>query len=195
MADPDTVGEVDAGFAPLFERFFPALVGFFRNRGESPPDSEDLAQETLYRALRSLPRFTGQSSLATWIFIIAGNLWRNHRRDQSYKAWGGTSISLDSPEGAAIAVSASREESSRGIDFLVTAQLGELLEEKIAELPPKMQRVVRMKLKGHDYSEIARACGIEVGTAKSLFFQATRKLRDAFSVAHPEFFNAKSGLG
>jgi RNA polymerase sigma-70 factor (ECF subfamily) len=46
-------------------------------------DAEDAAQETFLRALRSLPRFRGDSSFLTWLLRIAVNVslnWRRGRR-------------------------------------------------------------------------------------------------------------------
>lgn len=43
-------------------------------------DAEDLSQETYLKATRALPSFTGASSLKTWVFAIATNLARDHRR-------------------------------------------------------------------------------------------------------------------
>jgi len=52
-------------------------------------DAEDAAQETLFRALRALPRFQQrQAAFRTWLFRIALNLcldWkRNHRPTESW---------------------------------------------------------------------------------------------------------------
>src|ERR1700761_5483083 len=43
-------------------------------------DVEDLTQETLLRALRSLPEFAGRSSARTWLFAIARRVAADHVR-------------------------------------------------------------------------------------------------------------------
>ena len=36
-------------------------------------DAQDAAQETMLRAYRAIPRFMGQSGIATWLYRIAHN--------------------------------------------------------------------------------------------------------------------------
>src|SRR5438309_1386290 len=63
-------------------------------------DAEDAAQETLYRALRALPRFRGDASFRTWLLRIAVNVslnWKRNRRPT--EVWDPEDPSL-SPEAA-----------------------------------------------------------------------------------------------
>ena len=39
--------------------------------------SEELAQETLYKAIKNINKFKGESKLSTWLCQIAKNLWYN----------------------------------------------------------------------------------------------------------------------
>lgn len=45
------------------------------------PDAEDLAQEILFQVWRSLPRFEGRASAATWCYRVALNTAIGWRRD------------------------------------------------------------------------------------------------------------------
>jgi RNA polymerase sigma-70 factor (ECF subfamily) len=45
-------------------------------------DAEDAAQETLFRALRALPRFRGEASFRTWLLRIAVNVCLNWKRNR-----------------------------------------------------------------------------------------------------------------
>lgn len=59
------------------------VFNFMRRMGAGPNDAEDLAQETFLRALRGAERFRGDSSVRTWLFGIARNVfreWVRHRR-------------------------------------------------------------------------------------------------------------------
>ncbi|MFY1067790.1 RNA polymerase sigma factor [Enterococcus sp. AD013-P3] len=49
-------------------RFLLSLTG-------NPQLSEELTQETFYQAVKSIARFKGNSSVATWLCQIAKNLW------------------------------------------------------------------------------------------------------------------------
>ena len=52
----------------------PGLVRFTRSLARDPQQAEDLAQETLARALERADSFRGEASLATWLHRIAHNL-------------------------------------------------------------------------------------------------------------------------
>jgi len=50
--------------------------------GANQSDAADLAQETFLRALRGTERFRGDSSVRTWLFGIARNVFRESVRRQ-----------------------------------------------------------------------------------------------------------------
>lgn len=70
----------EAAFREAVARYGPALrrvaVGYAGEDGEE----DDLYQEILFQAWRSLPRFRGDSALSTWLYRIALNTALTHRR-------------------------------------------------------------------------------------------------------------------
>jgi RNA polymerase sigma-70 factor (ECF subfamily) len=72
----------DATFEELAERFRPELqLHCYRILG-SVQDAEDLVQETLLAAWRSLDDFEGRASVRTWLYRIATNRCLNALRDR-----------------------------------------------------------------------------------------------------------------
>src|ERR1700730_14995763 len=73
----------EAAFRALIERYHGPMIrlamAYVRDRGVA----EDVVQETWLTCLRSLDRFEGRSSLKTWIFGIAMNVARSHRRKEA----------------------------------------------------------------------------------------------------------------
>ena len=47
--------------------------------------SEELTQETFYKAIKNIDKFKGDSKLSTWLCQIAKNLWYNELKKKKYK--------------------------------------------------------------------------------------------------------------
>jgi RNA polymerase sigma-70 factor (ECF subfamily) len=123
-----------------------ALLAFCRGILGQFEDAEDAAQETLFRALRALPRFRpGQAAFRTWLFRIAINVcldWKRRRRSTE-------------PWGEERSVSA-REASSPEALALRRLQMMEALR----ALPPRHRVIFLLKvLEGWSVAEIGAAMG------------------------------------
>jgi len=128
-------------------------------------DAEDLVQEAMVRAFRSLSRFRGDSSLSTWLTRIAINLAIRHasrRRD---------TVPLDAREWD--------EPSAAPPD--VVSQLA--VRAAVAELTPKLRAaVVLFYFQGLSLDEMAAALAIKRGTAASRLHEARRILRERLAL-------------
>jgi RNA polymerase sigma-70 factor (ECF subfamily) len=143
-----------------------ALLG--RMLGRASPQIEDLAQETFLKALRALPSFdpAGSATLSTWILTIATRLAIDAmRRD---KRW------------------ATEEEVERtdlgAIERLEQRDLAAHVEAALGDITPEGRAI--LVLRAHhdlDYPEIAKALGLEPGTAKSRLSRARAALKKALS--------------
>jgi RNA polymerase sigma-70 factor (ECF subfamily) len=79
-----TSGDEDALNA-LYERYADPLFAFIYHRleGARPEETEEVWQDTLSAALRSLPTYRGQSRFFTWLCSIARHKIADHCRRQS----------------------------------------------------------------------------------------------------------------
>lgn len=66
--------------AELYERFRRPVYGFVRRAVRTDAEAEDMLQETFTQVARGLARYEGRSAVRTWIFGIAANVIRHHRR-------------------------------------------------------------------------------------------------------------------
>ncbi len=74
-------GDADALDA-LARRHAPGLFRVALRLTGRREDAEDLVQETLVRALPKLAAFEGRASVATYLFRVLANLWKNRLRSR-----------------------------------------------------------------------------------------------------------------
>lgn len=92
-----------AALAGLFDRHHQAVHHFLLRLTQASSDElDDLLQQTFVEVWRTAPKFSGRSSPRTWIFGIACNVARHHRRahrrrDQALDRL--ASLPVGSPEG------------------------------------------------------------------------------------------------
>jgi RNA polymerase sigma-70 factor (ECF subfamily) len=64
----------------LIQRFYPSVLRFLTTLCPNPADAEELAQEAFVKAIPSIRRFRGESSLRTWLHRIAFHEYTHRRR-------------------------------------------------------------------------------------------------------------------
>jgi RNA polymerase sigma-70 factor, ECF subfamily len=138
--------------------------------------AEDLAQDTLVEAWKSLRRYNGRCQFFTWLCAILLNRHRNTVREKRPLPFSALAADDDG-------------EFQRGLDQMAVDeplpdQAAWLREEAalvrlcIQSLPPKHQQVILLRFYVDDSLEgIAAALGCSVGTVKSRLFNALEKLR------------------
>ena len=164
-------GDVEA-FEALVQRHQHRLVHFARLMVSNPSDAEDVAQETLLRAYRSLGQFRGQSAFRTWLYQIATNVARTHlakRRDRN---------EVQEPEPEARTTGGARREpaSAENLERRVIAH--DQLRRALADLPDDWREAVVLRdIEGLDYKEIAELLDIPMGTVESRIFRGRQRLK------------------
>jgi RNA polymerase sigma-70 factor, ECF subfamily len=132
---------------------------------------EDLAQETFVRAIRTLPRFRGESSARTWLLAIARHACadelrsrsRRRRRDELHQRdLHGDAIAADTGQGIAISDLIARLEPARREAFVLTQMLG------------------------LSYSEAAQVCDCPSGTVRSRVARARSDLLGLLTNTSPD---------
>lgn len=165
-------GDVDA-FAELFEGMRSTLFSV-ASRLVGPVEADDVVMETYLKSWQAIPRFSGRSSLKTWLYRIAHNCAldsirsRQRRKEQSLPAG-------DPDAGPA------REPVDDGVGPDEVAARMELVEEvrqALSMLSPDHAVALQLRYTdGLTYAEIAAATGVSLGTVMSRLFNAKRRLR------------------
>ncbi|MGW3966634.1 sigma-70 family RNA polymerase sigma factor [Amycolatopsis sp. NPDC005003] len=138
--------------------------------------ADDLSQETYLRALRSLPRFKGDSSARTWLLSIARRTVADHIR--ALRARPRRSPVTDWE------AAAERAEPTRAERFDEQVVLDQLVQ---ALDPDRRDAFVLTQTLGLSYVDAARICGCPVGTIRSRVARAREDLLAALAGIRPGY--------
>lgn len=88
-------------FDQVYEEYFEQVYRYILSISQNQNLAEEITQETFYKALRSLDKFRGESSLKSWLCAIAKNIWLSGQRKKKVEpieevdSIADTSISLE----------------------------------------------------------------------------------------------------
>jgi RNA polymerase sigma-70 factor (ECF subfamily) len=172
-------------FAVIFERHFGVIHGYLRRRLDRQL-ADELASQTFLVAFDGRARFDRRRADARpWLFGIATNLTRNHRRREIREL---RAMAELAPE-AVIGI--------EGVEARVDAERRRgALARGLADLPAEEADVLLLLVWGElDQAEIGEALGIPVGTVKSRLSRARGRLRADLENApdHAESTNPTAG--
>ncbi len=138
--------------------------------------AEDLVQETLIQAWRSIGRYNGQCRVFTWLCSILIHRHRNSWR----KKWP-VPLSLlfgGAREEADAFLANTADPGSTPDDMAESAEQARQLLRSLEKLPAKQRAVVHLRFFAQDSLEgIAAALDCSVGTVKSRLFKGLERLR------------------
>ncbi|MDR3084367.1 MAG: sigma-70 family RNA polymerase sigma factor [Streptomyces sp.] len=177
----DEVANPDAARQQAFTRYVlpevEVLLRVAMTLTAQPADAEDLVQETLLRAYRSVDRFDGRHSRAWLLTIMRRAEINRHRRRRPHL--------LDDPDAdieRLAAVPAGSEATPE--ELVVGESFDEVVDAAYAALPLKHQQVVRLvDIEGLSYSEAAELLGVPEGTVMSRLHRARKRIRGRLTAA------------
>jgi RNA polymerase sigma-70 factor, ECF subfamily len=167
---PNQSDDTEALLAPYAPRIYGLLVRLVGR----PDVAEDLTQETLLRAYRSLDTYRPQGKFQAWIFRIAVNLARDWIRRRPRDS----AVSLDDgpePVGSTAAISSEMPPDAA----MTLSDRAKRVETALARLPQADREVLLMRYYGDlPFKDIARATGEPLGTVLARAHRALTKLGD-----------------
>lgn len=142
----------DAELVEAIDRHRGALLRFIEAMIGDAAAAEDLVQEAARIAFERLGEFERRSKLSTWLYSIALNLARNHRRDRERRA---KPAELDG-----------RPSPLRGaLSSLVRRETAEQIALALERLPPTLREAFALHyIEGLDYEEIETITGVKART-------------------------------
>jgi RNA polymerase sigma-70 factor (ECF subfamily) len=158
--DPAALREFLDGWGPGLLAFLARFVG-------SRPDAEDLFQDVCLRMLEALPRYRPAGRFRAWVFAIAANAARDHRRRAGGVRAAGRPEAPPAAAPSAATAAAAREELAR-------------VEEAVARLPDAQREVFLLRMhSGLAFREIAELLGCPLNTVLGRMHDAVGRLRSA----------------
>jgi RNA polymerase sigma-70 factor (ECF subfamily) len=135
-----------------------------------PHPAEDLAQETLIEAWKSLSRYNNACRFSTWLYSILLHRYQKSLRKK------GRALRLDDSEPLPCT-------SSNPAETVARDDEAEQLRAHIEALPEQAREIIRMHFfAGASLTEISIALDIPLGTAKSRLHYALVRLREKITI-------------
>jgi RNA polymerase sigma-70 factor (ECF subfamily) len=175
LTETDRVGSTP--FAEAFERHAWPLLRYCACR-VGPEAAEDVVAETFLIAYAQRDRFDpARASLLTWLYGIATNVARRHRRAESRR------LSTYARAAEALVEAGARAEeglADRAADRADARLARGRMARALARLPSRQREVILLYAVAElEYAEIAAALDIPIGTVQSALHRARTKLRVA----------------
>lgn len=76
-------------FDQIYQTYFDPVYRYALSLSRDPHVAEEVTQEAFFKALRSLDRFRGDSSLKSWLCAIAKNIWLSEQRKKKARPMDG----------------------------------------------------------------------------------------------------------
>jgi RNA polymerase sigma-70 factor (ECF subfamily) len=167
----------EQAYAELMKRYRRPVYHMILKMVRNVDDAEDLTIEAFAKAFKNLSRFKQDYTFSTWLFRIATNNTIDFIRkkkletmslDTSFKDDSGDSISID-VEGNDL----------NPMEEAIKSQKAELVRIFVDKLPPKYQRLVKLRYFDElSYEEIAQELEAPLGTVKAQLHRARELMYD-----------------
>jgi RNA polymerase sigma-70 factor (ECF subfamily) len=167
----------EQAYAELMKRYRRPVYHMILKMVRNVDDAEDLTIEAFAKAFKNLSRFKQDYTFSTWLFRIATNNTIDFIRkkkletmslDTSFKDDSGDSITID-VEGSDL----------NPMEEAIKSQKAELVRIFVDKLPPKYQRLVKLRYFDElSYEEIAQELEAPLGTVKAQLHRARELMYD-----------------
>jgi RNA polymerase sigma-70 factor (ECF subfamily) len=177
--DAAVVAEVLAGdkeaFRLLVERHSRLIFRVAYRMTGDQQDAEEVVQDTLLRAYRSLDRFELRSNFGTWVYRIAANCALDLLRRRSQMKDTCQIADRPDPEKGEVLLAEPAPGPER---LLLSAELKEKLAHALDLLTPTERVAFTMRhMEGQSIEEISRVLNLRLSATKNSVFRAVQKLR------------------
>ncbi len=151
----------------LYVEYKSDLYHYLLGLTKDPNTADDLLSETFLKAIVSLPSFRGDSTIKTWLFGIARNLWLQHLKKCKPTVEYDEFIDYGMQDDL--------------IQSALSLELSLRIKELLREMDDRTREVVMLRMNGHSYRVIADTLKLSEGSARVIEFRARRGLKETLS--------------
>jgi RNA polymerase sigma-70 factor, ECF subfamily len=168
---------LEAAYEVLIERFERPVFSLIGRLMDDPSDAADVVQEVFLKVFRNIGSFRGDSSLKTWVYRIAVNEARNHRR--WFSRHRRLEVGLDDERGEiGCYEDCLPDPGPSPFESALDHETQALIEEALSQVNPKFRvALVLREIEGVSYEEIAEILDISLGTVKSRILRGRDALK------------------
>jgi len=186
----------EAAYEELLERFEHPIYNLICRLTDHPEDAADVTQEVFLKVFRSIGSFRGKSSLKTWIYRIAVNEARNHRR--SFLRHRKQEVRLEADADTPGCSEWVPDPGPSPFEIALDHEAEQLIESALAEVNPSFRAALVLRdVEGLAYDDIAEILEISLGTVKSRILRGRDALKERLA-AHlevgPRSIHRREGL-
>ncbi len=166
-----------AAYEKLIDKFEQPVFNLVSRVMDDPADAADVVQEVFLKVFRNIASFRRDSSLKTWIYRIAVNEARNHRR--WFSRHRRNEVGLEAEPGETRGYQDWLPDPGQSpYETALTHETHDLIEAALARVNPKFRAaLVLREIEGLSYEEISEILDISLGTVKSRILRGREALR------------------
>ena len=149
--------------AELFEKYYIDVYTYLYSLSHDASLSEDLASDVFLEVVKSISTFRGESDIKTWLFSIARHKWYAYLKKKNRQV--------------------QTESIHELYDFVELGtqddinEVAEMIQEILSSESALTRDIVRMRLDGYSYYEIAIKHKISENSARVVYFRAKSKIK------------------
>lgn len=151
----------------IYRKYSPELYRYLLSMTHSASDAEDLLSETFLRALAKLSTFRGDSSIRTWLYSIARNVWiESLRKSRNIR----NTLSLDDLLEIYI--------DDNILSNISTGLMAQRIKTCLCDMDERSRQVILLRSEGYSYAEISERLQITASSARVLEHRTRKRLRE-----------------
>jgi RNA polymerase sigma-70 factor, ECF subfamily len=184
MADTDAAqvalvlgGDPDA-FRVLVERHGRRLYRLAYRMTSNEHDAEEIVQDALLKAYRSLERFESRSNFGTWVYRICANCALDRMRKQKAEDTRRERPAANAEEGTPDAMETAPSADPGPDRLAISGEVGAGVKMAMQSLSATERAAFVLRhVDGSSIEEIAETLDLSIGATKNTVFRAVQKLR------------------